>query len=392
MATINNKNKTNMNVNGTANNKNNTNMNVNGTANNSLIEKVYVYMGHGSVLVDNEELVRDIVPSNCTYSTIANVGFTSKLASILLLNTLSLDNIKMLQTPLKHVKELNNLFTGRHLLNSHTKKSILTKGNYHLKVGGSNFTNNTCSFLLQFVKHDGMIYIYTSGLHDMSLSTSPAILYNMNSENMQGLFIINPKEGIKIEIIKSIYNGSVYPTSDEIIAQLITDIPGLDINNSTIVPYNKFVSAVGECVKDNTSKSTMVRFPGNHYNFSCRSFFNVQPKTLNINSAINESNNEANKILIRPYAIYKKLINKIIKKFKPQMRQIYYQQELILKFLQTNPQYKNKEMFQEIYDEIISNIRKGTFTKDDIDPYLSTILKNLVRDGIITNTNSIGII
>ena len=68
-----NKNKKHNNPNATTTNKNNTKTNAYAPANNSLIEKVYVYMGHGSVLVDNEELVKDIVPSNCTYSTIANV-------------------------------------------------------------------------------------------------------------------------------------------------------------------------------------------------------------------------------------------------------------------------------------------------------------------------------
>jgi hypothetical protein len=82
-------------------------------------------------------------------------------------------------------------------------------------------------------------------------------------------------------------------------------------DDSIIIPYATFVAAVKKVVDGNTGFSLMEKFPGNHYNFVCRTFMSdIAPDKMILRRA--QSNNRANYTRNRSQYIGYKRANPIL--------------------------------------------------------------------------------
>jgi hypothetical protein len=314
----------------------------------------YIYMGHGADIITNGEYDKRLVPVGRNYLTIAKTGLTSRLESVMNLIKINLtpEGKTYLDDPETYYNKLSILVAG---YDKAVADPVLSMNDLHLTTSGELFINNHCDFIFSF--GSGPIkYLYKSGLYDMSkVMTSYLPIYKQNAfkpgfnHEFQHKFVIDTRVGIDFKTIKSVYKDSVFPTSKEIIKEL-KNVMGLpssapirqssaptrqssaptrqssaptrrsrpsatrssSVNrlsfkskrnssfngnlDSTVVPYALFVSSVKKIIdKDkDTGFSLMEKFPGNHYNFVCRTLTADYPiNRMLLHRA--QSNNRANR-------------------------------------------------------------------------------------------------
>ena len=302
----------------------------------------YIYMGHGyDKLIKNSETHENDfdyqdVPSGCNYLTIIKTAMTGDLRSVL--NLIKINSTEKgrqyLDDPILYYDELSTLVADYR--NGNYPHPIFSLNDLHLKVEGDKFINNTCDFL--FIFGNGPIkQLYKSGLYNMSTA------YNIDLElplEIQSKFDIDTREGIDFHTISLVYKHSVFPTAKDIISEIkrvlknptrsnkVTSknsayvrsnknkmLPNSNFNlNYTKIPYDLFVSAVKTVVDDMTGFSLMKKYPGNHYNFVCRSYEN--PLNMQLEKILlhrRESNNFANITRNRRTYLQHKTKNPILK-------------------------------------------------------------------------------
>ena len=83
--------------------------------------KTYVYLGHGMELsLTNDE----IVPDNCTLSTIAESGLSGYAKSLLHLCNEIETNKDMVMDPIKHFSTLKRIYRGEHTPHARHKREL----------------------------------------------------------------------------------------------------------------------------------------------------------------------------------------------------------------------------------------------------------------------------
>ncbi len=292
----------------------------------------YIYMGHGADIIKNGHYDKLLVPPHCNYLTVAKTGLTSHIISVMNLIKINLtpEGKTYLDNPELYYDKLSMLVAG---YDKPIVDPILSLNDLHLTTTGEVFNNNSCDFIFSF--DSGPIkYLYKSGLYNMSKVMKPYLpIYKHNAthpkfnHDFQHKFVIDTRVGIDLHTIKSIYKDSVFPTSKKIVNELkkVMGLPSrpssaptrsLSTNSirktksaspkskkifsynpnvdTIMIPYDLFVTTVKKIVDEETGFSLMNKFPGNHYNFVCRSLITDYP----INQMLlhrSQSNNRANR-------------------------------------------------------------------------------------------------
>ena len=238
--------------------------------------KTYIYLGHGY-----ESSLRNdkIVPSNCTLSTIAEAGISAYVSSILNFCTISESHKLMVMNPLRHKRELLDLFLGKHYDNAHHHKIRLIQGKYHVKNEGDEYKNKHCDFLFSFnetIEGVKSIILFRSGLYEITEDWDLPKLNNRSIYDHASI-TINPDVGMTIENIRDLYRGSVYPHID-VILEHVERLKWIDElfseTTSELISFNVFREAVRLSAKYMLS-DLMREYPGHHYFFACRNFMRV---------------------------------------------------------------------------------------------------------------------
>ena len=290
----------------------------------------YVYLGHGRDLTKkisgpgepekwNVSSI-ETVPEGCTYATISETGSNVTAFVYFYFLKVAGDPIKkqLLMKPKDNFYELKKLVTGhdkdfldsyvisrnsggydkpttetskdiQKLLNNLQKHSLnhIYNSSYHFKLPGNRYINRHCNFLLYFKNHDDTdtIRIHRSGLYDIEKTIDPPLPSKtediiINTQPMidkEGKVVIldngNTIQILKIGDIKKIYKDSIFPTIDNILSVIKGISSTVDINNDNMpVPYIYLMIAVQKIVDEINQKEIFERFPGNHFNFSCRGY------------------------------------------------------------------------------------------------------------------------
>jgi hypothetical protein len=285
--------------------------------------KAYIYLGHGNEILRKED---DYVPSmrtvpdHCTLSTISESGLGSDVRSVLNLCTVSQQHPEMLTNPLAHLNELNRKFSGREYRNSYVHKQRLLEGQYHLKVAGKPFVNKYCNFLFEFQLDDTTVALFRSGLYDISTVTKPLPVLSDGKVFDTSSFNVNIKVGITKDVILSIYEESIYPTSDAILEQISKTH---DIEN--IIPYKVFVRAVHQIVVDDLY-DIMYELPGNHYFFLCKIHVNDLP--FNVVEGIRQMSKNTSEPLNELSPVHLKSTRKGVFAFKHVIKKLFVSKKL----------------------------------------------------------------
>jgi len=228
----------------------------------------YIYLGHGG---ENTFLNDQIVPDNCTLSTIAESGLPGNLESTLLLSSLSTTHHDMITNPVKNYSKLFHLFkdseqkTGIH-------HQYLKEGEFHVKLPKEHYKNKRSDFLFKYSKGKQII-LFRSGLYN--IATPGLNLPRLEGDDLYDQASITmPSNGrLTISNIRELYRGCVYPYIDDILENISKNslAKGIDITDDTAtLTYMTLLSSVNAVVKNMDVAQLMERFPGNHYFFVCR--------------------------------------------------------------------------------------------------------------------------
>lgn len=236
----------------------------------------YVYLAHGSectILNKGKRIPnrQTIIPERCTLSTITESGVTSNLSDMARLIRMASvsETIELMKSPIENYDKLSILLSGlnnEYLLSipkykklsnegylyGNTKKGPITE--YHLKTEGERYSERSFNFL--FVNDDGTdsVKIYRSGMYDIENVFPPL-------SNKIVISVSKDKANLPVSEFLKLYEGSIYPSQEEL-KKLI--------KNKKSMSYWDIVYIIE---KFRTTQSNLLKiFPGNHYNFSCRSY------------------------------------------------------------------------------------------------------------------------
>ena len=233
---------------------------------------IYVYMGHASdLLVEDPEHPGSYkpdktknVPDGCTYSTISETGKTTTNAEVFTIN-------KLFNNP---VDRLLFYEPGLSVVNIHTRlKRMNPDIEFHVTDQGKSYTNSRFTFLSDFEMPNGSVILCKSGIYDISLPNPPHL-----PDSVIDLIDI-PDGKVKFDHIRKIYEGSIFPTAQDIISTLLGMRPELTDAHGVSVGVIELV--INMLLKERGYKTQEELFkflpPGNHYNIACRSFDKKKP-------------------------------------------------------------------------------------------------------------------
>lgn len=249
---------------------------------------IYVYLGHG-----REELIpipgtnrsttnkTHVVPEGCTYSTLSETGKHTLMGSIFAINS-------MFNHPGEKLYFYDPITNFTNITIKLKRKFNNTV--FHVSDQGENYTNSYCDFLLGFPDDNGH-RVYKSGIYDLSGRGPHPHL----SDGNEGKFTI-PPEGADLDVVRAIYDGSIFPTADEVIALLQKRIILAELTGESFAPNGKITYAnLSRALYDlllekgYTKQSDIFEKnllpPGNHYYNACRSFLDdtlIEPTTLTL--------------------------------------------------------------------------------------------------------------
>ena len=351
--------------------------------------KTYIYLGHGTDIVLKKGPAMRTVPDGCTLSTIAESGMAASLSSVFNLCMISQKDPEMITNPLSHLNELNRKFSGRNY-NTYSHKTRLMEGQYHLKVAGKPFVDKYCDFLFHF-NIGNTTAIFRSGLYDISKVTKPLPVLTAGDIYDASSYNINIEEGITKDVILAVYYESIYPTSDDILANISKTH---DIEK--IIPYAVFVRAVSDVVVDDVH-GIMEKMRGNHYFFLCRGYTDHLP--LNVVEEIRQMSKNTSEPLeeLSPVQLQR---TKGVVAFKQTIQKIFLNQKLpnqtiddynydgyinvICKvFDMLTPGKRKRIQFVNYVIEEINDGLERRFTIHDIEPSLLAKLREIQIEGVI---------
>ena len=395
----------------------------------------YIYMGHGNDNIIEGRLDYQTVPPRCNYLTISKSGSCNYLQSAMNLIEINLTYKGQIyiREPVKYYNQLSILSSGY----DKGYNTILSKNDLHLKREGQPFINNVCDFL--FIFGEGQIkYLYKSGLYDLEKVIDTYLpLYKpselMNHE-IQTNFKIDTLEGIDLQTIQLTYKDSIFPTSKAIIKEIkrVMKIPmrpssapsrsnsmsktmsksssksGLKTRsmsktrsrtsfnmNTTKIPYEIFVSAVKTIVGNQTGLSLMTKYPGNHYNFVCRTFSNaIAPNIVFLHRQ--QSNTLANQMPRENYIVHRSKRNQsnfdnfIFSFFSspkrtPLVRRFHPTMEHCIEVLNSHLDIYLEGRFErdftitDFIDDLTESIGEDFFTVKEVPPELMGKIKRILR-------------
>jgi len=248
----------------------------------------YIYLGHGKeeLLFIENRYIPHVVETTQTLCTITKAGLVSRLVSVLQLTTISKEKPGILYDPLSNYNELAHDFIGTHFEEGPTKK-ILSENSFHISTGS--IVEKYCDFLFAFSFIRNKISLFKSGLYDLSKDNDFPILDKSNyaefNRTKHSIGVVDPEGNISIDLIRRMYNGSIYPTINSILRNINklmkmkiegnvnnNNYPSSNQNEGNVpyeVPYELFVRATKLSCKKTVSE-LMTTFPGIHYFFVCR--------------------------------------------------------------------------------------------------------------------------
>ena len=341
----------------------------------------YIYMGHGADLLMpkyNDETTwvatnENEVPSNCTYSTISESGDPANLGMMLHLNSLVInpEYKAMLLNPKDHYDGLSILTTGQE-----GRDPLLHRGVFHFKKEKDKYINRNCDFVLSFPDPiNGGHIIFRSGLYNIAnpimrpLPFDPGNKYHIYDEE------------IHRDFIAEIYKDSIFPTAIDVINEC-NKLSGIE----GVIRYDMFKLAVSNLVSSFNQSELFTRFPGNHFNFSCRNYDRTHPiraenkqlaRQLSANIAAAKPRPRFNRLVEERHAVGD---DRLMAKFRTN----YDMGGLFCKFsLKDEISPAQIVLINKMMGYINDDIKSGTLHRLDIPQSILKCIDILIKRGII---------
>ena len=256
----------------------------------------YVYATHGVDITRHHKQAgrvarKERVPEGCTYSTIVKGGECSTTAQNGQLTTIAMnpgtrelltDPMGSLHPPYFNYDVVAVMVSGfdRHKasipdMDGMHSIELLQRGTFHFREAGKPYTEKSHDFFLAFDHLSGIgHYALKSGLYDIERYYDRRIKnksVDFSPEQIHGWNKYIPPEGITLSDILDIYEGSIFPTPRMVHAVCTIMFPTVDPETG-LYTYDMIHRAIG-LITRKVKQSTLFRmFPGNHYDFSCRSY------------------------------------------------------------------------------------------------------------------------
>jgi hypothetical protein len=252
----------------------------------------YIYIGHAIDVTSMNEttkkykLVRKHVPPNCNY---INASESSECTFISITALL----IKMAQNH-KISKYLNNpkryeLKISLHILGflngEFTKEYAKTNTENGIRIheAGNLYVASRPQFWFELSNNR----YYKVGLYDSTYDflkysnkkIYPHVTYDdKDKDNTTIPIFINTEKHFSVQFIQDIFEGSLYPTFEDIIQRVHKHyklpFTRIELVDPKLLITEKLIKhiLIYELFNETTVHDLMIRFPGNHYNCLCRSY------------------------------------------------------------------------------------------------------------------------
>jgi hypothetical protein len=181
----------------------------------------------------------------------------------------------MLVDPVTFYKPLAVLFTGRHFSDNHPHRIKLLEGVFHVNRPREEYIDKNCDFLFSFktdLTKPNIISLFRSGLYDTEQLSSPLPILKDGNIYDGSSFTIDTHVGITREVIRSVYQDSLFPTAEDILRRIDVADP---------IPYEMFKQTVYSLTLRKKVHDLMQEFTGDHYYFVCRSYASNYALPLN---------------------------------------------------------------------------------------------------------------
>jgi hypothetical protein len=186
---------------------------------------------------------------------------------------------------------------------------------------------------------------------------------------------IIPPEGVTIEVIKNIYAGSIFPTPEDVVQKIkeITHMEHIEekLFNVALFDEGTLSAAIHYLVTDIHQSNLFKRYPGNHFNFACRSY--DQRKSVKPEHLEQARLNSRRLLLERPkfnkvFAASRKLkLNRAYwTRHSMEKRRLFVFSEKIARGEELNPE--QKAVLPEIFRLLKTDIDSGTLSVSGIPP------------------------
>jgi hypothetical protein len=234
---------------------------------------VYVYFGHGrNNLIRNpdkpDEYMIDIghyIPKSCIYLTFTKAGDMNSFNQMFdFISYINNENTKkLLLDPIKNLTAI-----AKKVKKSRLDRYEAFGGTLHIKKPGYHYTEGKFIPLMSY-QHpdDGRWRIYRSGIYDITKKQDPVL------PTIRDVIILNSRHEITLKQVAEIYKDSVFPTFMQV--ETI-----MQRNKITPLPYvyDDLKIAINE-LKTSSIKELFKRFPGIHYNPTCRVIDRTKPNS-----------------------------------------------------------------------------------------------------------------
>ena len=346
-------------------------------------EEAFIYLGHSKAVETRYKtpqgeirnhfvLEYKQVPKNCYLSSIASVGCTTIVAETSALLQIGLSTPNILLDPIKNLQEINSLLKKDISQRQHRDKAA-EQLVFRSKQFPSPFSNSKCDFFNWYNdsnKKNKRGILKKSGLYALkTLSTYIPYVSIFNGTGTGFVYDIDPLIGVTRVDIRSIYHGSLFPTVENIDAEINSyyterglNIPG-DHNHIPVARLRKIIQI---CVGEETTSSLISNpeFVGAHYEFLCKATSKICERQ--IAKACENSNNESGVSTKCEYSPYPSQIGCIRTKsmFMELFQNIYYSlPDDYAHFI------SYKDAFMELYPEnapFIQEPEGTTLRRDDV--------------------------
>lgn len=242
----------------------------------------YVYLAHGgecTVPSNNGKRVpnrQKTIPEGCTLSTITESGIESNITDIArLVRMASVAETKwLMMEPVENYDALSVLFSGldnEYLVSIPEYKKLSKEayfyGNtamgpkiqYHLKTEGERYSERSFELLFHTGIDKDTVTMYRSGIYDIERNDYPPLSTKIS------VSVSKEDADLPVSDFLNLYEGSVYPTQDEIKYELF-----LLFGDKQMMSFWDITYVIMQFKKKQSE--LLDEFPGNHYNFSCRSY------------------------------------------------------------------------------------------------------------------------
>ena len=259
----------------------------------------YIYLGHGYDITDKHKLVRKIVPKDCVYINAAESGDTTQLRTYMNLVTIAKENPEFLDDPTKYKVDFSlktiGFKNGSFNMNERGELYHDIKSGIRIHKSLHSYVNNRCVFWFPLT---GPV-VMKVGLYESTYNFDKYFdkeLYKNVRDDVKPIPSFEISEnGFTIQNIKDIFDGSKFPVLEEILDLLYENSrppptflsrarnsitrsfrrsklsKNTFLSSGVFIPLQTLREIIMTLSFTKTVENLMETFPGNHYNFTCRS-------------------------------------------------------------------------------------------------------------------------